>query len=107
MCTDMAPRIKELHQLVAPNQVVNKQDVKKDAWLAKGMLVLVKRKLSRGVKPRGQAFRELLAIVSLGETGDRKGLQICFTDAGSMCAIVNALTPARIHACTFIGRRQS
>ena len=56
-------RIQRLHLLLRPGHTPEKLDVKKDAWLAKGFVVLVKRKRSRGHKARIPAFQRLLDIL--------------------------------------------
>ena len=50
--------------MVNPNQEIDKTCLKKDSWLAKGMVVLVKRKVQRKVRSRSAGFRELMAILA-------------------------------------------
>ncbi|OLQ01002.1 hypothetical protein AK812_SmicGene16289 [Symbiodinium microadriaticum] len=75
-------RIKLLHRFLLSGVPTCKEDIKKDAWLCKGMCVLVKRKRQRGHRPRDNVFRELLRLLmpsnaeeeahsgSSGEDGD-------------------------------------
>ena len=49
--------------MVAPGQEISKLDLKKDAWLAKGFVVLIKRKKARGHKARLAAFQRLLNLL--------------------------------------------
>ena len=41
----------------------NKYDMKKDAWLCKGFIVLVKRKLGRTTKSKNKKFQLLLRML--------------------------------------------
>ena len=60
-------RIARLHQLLGEHGRGGgrdmKRDVKKDAWLLKGMAVLVKRKHARALRSRSQAFNRLLSLL--------------------------------------------
>ena len=62
-------RIVRLHTLLIPGRVPEKLDVKKDAWLCKGFVVLVKRKKSRGHKARNPAFQRLLNLLQDQDSG--------------------------------------
>lgn len=62
-------RIKLLHRFLLSGVPVCKEDIKKDAWLCKGMCVLVKRKRQRKSRPRDRVFRELLRLL-LGPAED-------------------------------------
>ena len=54
-------RLCRLHSLV--EKPVDKDSVKLDAWVAKKMCILVKRKLQRGQVPREPRFRSLMSAV--------------------------------------------
>ena len=55
-----------MHRLIhGPNVVVDKVDVKKDAWLCKGFAVLVKRNYSRGrLNSQHHHFAALMLLLS-------------------------------------------
>ena len=53
-------RLKQLHGLVFPNITVPKNALKKDAWIAKSFVVLVKRKITRAAQSRSDDFNELM-----------------------------------------------
>ena len=45
---DVSIRIKKLHQLIHGSTPIDKANLKKDAWLAKGFTVLIKRNFTKG-----------------------------------------------------------
>lgn len=49
--------------MVFPHNEIVKEDVKKDAWLARSFAVLVKRKLHKGLSSRNRDFNELLDLL--------------------------------------------
>jgi hypothetical protein len=59
-------RIQKFHALVHPSLVADKVALKKDAWMAKGFCVLLKRKLSRQTKSRTEGFRRLMNLLDQG-----------------------------------------
>ena len=61
-------RIQKLHEIVSPGLLPSKVEIKKDAWICKGMIVLIKRKVARGNKSRNMAFQKLMDLIQAGVT---------------------------------------
>ena len=70
-------RIKLLYNFLLPGQNIDLADIKKDAWLCKGLCVLVKRKRQRGHRPRDNVFRELLRLLLNDDEADEARASVC------------------------------
>eukprot|EP00438_Fugacium_kawagutii_P033631 Skav229854 [mRNA] locus=scaffold148:43662:45672:+ [translate_table: standard] len=66
------PRIGALH-LLMNQQNADRNQMKKDAWVAKKFCVLIKRKIQRGQQPRDPDFRELMRADQQDDDEDDAG----------------------------------
>lgn len=62
MVLDAKIRIKILYETMKV-QVPNRKDIKKEAKLVKGFMVMVKKKLNRDTLCRSKTFQELMTLV--------------------------------------------